>query len=106
MKKYEIPTAKFEVFTDAQKAREYVKVQGAPIVIKADGLAAGKGVIVAATLQEALEAVDSIMCDHTFGDAGSRVVIEECLVGEAALPTLDYCRDWQNDYSNDFFTRS
>ncbi len=84
MKKYEIPTAKFEVFTDAQKAREYVKAQGAPIVIKADGLAAGKGVIVAATLQEALEAVDSIMCDHTFGDAGSRVVIEECLVGEEA----------------------
>lgn len=84
MKKYEVPTAKYEVFTDAEQAREYVKAQGAPIVIKADGLAAGKGVIVATTLQEALDAVDSIMCDHTFGDAGSRVVIEECLVGEEA----------------------
>lgn len=84
MKKYHIPTAKFEVFTEAEAARAYVKEQGAPIVIKADGLAAGKGVIVAATLTEALDAVDSIMCDQTFGEAGSRVVIEECLVGEEA----------------------
>lgn len=84
MKKYDIPTAKFEVFTDAEAARAYVKEQGAPIVIKADGLAAGKGVIVAATLEQAIEAVDSIMCDQTFGEAGSRVVIEECLIGEEA----------------------
>lgn len=84
MKKYNIPTAKFEVFTEAEKARAYVKEQGAPIVVKADGLAAGKGVIVAATLKEALDAVDSIMCDHAFGAAGSRVVIEECLTGEEA----------------------
>jgi len=84
MKKYNIPTAKFEVFTDAEAARSYVNEQGAPIVIKADGLAAGKGVIVAATLEQAIEAVDSIMCDQTFGEAGSRVVIEECLVGEEA----------------------
>ncbi len=84
MKKYEIPTAKFEVFTDAESARAYVKQEGAPIVIKADGLAAGKGVIVATTLEQALEAVDSIMCDNAFGDAGSRVVIEECLIGEEA----------------------
>ena len=84
MKKYGIPTAKYEVFTDAQKARDYVKQEGAPIVIKADGLAAGKGVIVATTMEQALEAVDSIMCDNTFGSAGSRVVIEECLVGEEA----------------------
>ena len=84
MKKYDIPTAKFEVFTDAEAARAYVNKQGAPIVIKADGLAAGKGVIVATTLKQAIEAVDSIMCDQTFGEAGSRVVIEECLVGEEA----------------------
>lgn len=84
MKKYGIPTARYEVFTDATAARAYVRAQGAPIVIKADGLAAGKGVIVAATLEQALEAVDSILCDHTFGDAGSRVVIEECLIGEEA----------------------
>lgn len=84
MKKYDIPTAKFEVFTDAEAARTYVNEQGAPIVIKADGLAAGKGVIVATTLEQAIEAVDSIMCDQTFGEAGSRVVIEECLVGEEA----------------------
>lgn len=84
MKKYHIPTAKYEVFTDAKAARTYVEAEGAPIVIKADGLAAGKGVIVAMTLDEALNAVDSIMCDHTFGNAGSRVVIEECLIGEEA----------------------
>lgn len=84
MKKYGIPTAKYEVFTDAAKARAYVEKEGAPIVIKADGLAAGKGVIVAATLSEALSAVDEIMCDKAFGTAGSRVVIEECLVGEEA----------------------
>lgn len=84
MKKYGIPTAKYEVFTDAEKARAYVKEQGAPIVIKADGLAAGKGVIVATSLDQALDAIDSIMCDNTFGSAGSRVVIEECLVGEEA----------------------
>lgn len=84
MKKYNIPTAKYEVFTDAAAARAYVEQEGAPIVIKADGLAAGKGVIVAATMKEALEAVDEIMCDKAFGSAGSRVVIEECLVGEEA----------------------
>lgn len=84
MKKYGIPTAKYEVFTDAEAARAYVKAEGAPIVVKADGLAAGKGVIVALTLDEALSAVDSIMCGQTFGGAGSRVVIEECLIGEEA----------------------
>lgn len=84
MKKYNIPTAKYEVFTDAAAARAYVKAQGAPIVIKADGLAAGKGVIVAAALEQALDAIDSIMCGDAFGSAGSRVVIEECLVGEEA----------------------
>ena len=84
MKKYGIPTARYEVFTEAEAARAYVRKEGAPIVIKADGLAAGKGVIVALSLDEALAAVDEIMCDKTFGSAGSRVVIEECLIGEEA----------------------
>jgi phosphoribosylamine--glycine ligase len=84
MKKYGIPTAKYEVFTDVEKARAYIQKEGAPIVIKADGLAAGKGVIVAVSLEEALTAVNEIMCDQAFGQAGSRVVIEECLIGEEA----------------------
>lgn len=84
MDKYRIPTAKFRVFTAAEEARAYVKEQGAPIVIKADGLAAGKGVVVAQTVDEALAAVNNIMEDHTFGAAGNRVVIEECMVGEEA----------------------
>lgn len=84
MKKYGIPTAKYEVFTDAEAAREYVKKEGAPIVVKADGLAAGKGVIVAMTLEEALRAIDDIMEDKAFGQAGSRVVIEEFMDGEEA----------------------
>ncbi|WP_019553371.1 phosphoribosylamine--glycine ligase [Propionispira raffinosivorans] len=84
MKKYGIPTAKYEVFTDVEKARAYIQKEGAPIVIKADGLAAGKGVIVAVSLEEALAAVNEIMCDQAFGKAGSRVVIEECLIGEEA----------------------
>ena len=75
MKKYGIPTAKYQVFTEAGAAREYIKKEGAPIVIKADGLAAGKGVIVAETEAQALAAVDEIMCDKAFGSAGSRVVI-------------------------------
>lgn len=84
MDKYHIPTARFKVFTEAEEARAYVKEQGAPIVIKADGLAAGKGVVVAQTLDEAIAAVNNIMEDHSFGSAGNRVVIEECMVGEEA----------------------
>ena len=84
MKKYSIPTAKYEVFTDAKAARAYVEQEGAPIVIKADGLAAGKGVIVAETLADALAAVDEILSDKAFGKAGSRVVIEEFMAGEEA----------------------
>jgi phosphoribosylamine---glycine ligase len=82
MNKYGIPTAKYEVFTEVEKARAYVREQGAPIVIKADGLAAGKGVVVAETIDQAIEAIDEIMYDKAFGSAGSRVVIEECLIGE------------------------
>jgi phosphoribosylamine--glycine ligase len=84
MKKYGIPTAKYEVFTDADAARAYIEKEGAPIVIKADGLAAGKGVIVAETKEQALDAVHEIMDDAAFGKAGSRVVIEEFMEGEEA----------------------
>lgn len=90
MKKYHIPTAKFEVFTEAEAAKAYIVEQGAPIVIKADGLAAGKGVVVAVTLDEALEAVDMMMCDNAFGNAGAQVVIEEFLSGEEAS-ILTFC---------------
>ena len=84
MKKYAIPTAKYEVFTEADKARAYIEQEGTPIVIKADGLAAGKGVIVAMTKQEAFDAVADIMEDQEFGAAGSRAVIEEFMEGEEA----------------------
>ncbi len=84
MEKYKIPTAGFAVFTDAEAAKKYILEQGAPVVVKADGLAAGKGVVVAMTVEEALAAVDMIMCDNAFGQAGSQVVIEEFLVGEEA----------------------
>ncbi len=77
------PTAGYGHFTDAEAARAYVRAQGAPIVIKADGLAAGKGVIIAMTDEEALAAVDT-MFDGTFGDAGAEVVIEEFMEGEEA----------------------
>ena len=84
MKKYGIPTAKYEVFTDADAARAYIEKEGAPIVIKANGLAAGKGVIVAETKEQALDAVHEIMDDAAFGKAGSRVVIEAFMEGEEA----------------------
>src|ERR1700733_14544053 len=77
-----IPTAAWKAFTDADAAHDYVEEIGAPIVIKADGLAAGKGVVVATTLDEAHEAVTAIMEDKVHGAAGAEVVIEQCLVGE------------------------
>ncbi|QCR33880.1 phosphoribosylamine--glycine ligase [Lysinibacillus sp. SGAir0095] len=82
MKKYNIPTANYETFTDAAEAIAYVQQQGAPIVVKADGLAAGKGVIVAMTVQEAIEAVNDMIGNQRFGESSSRVVIEEFLDGE------------------------
>ncbi|MFC7786077.1 phosphoribosylamine--glycine ligase [Rossellomorea sp. GCM10028870] len=82
MKKYSIPTAKYEVFTSVEKAIEYVKEVGAPIVVKADGLAAGKGVVVAETEEEAIGALEEMLLDEKFGDASSKVVVEECLFGE------------------------
>jgi phosphoribosylamine---glycine ligase len=77
-----IPTAAWKAFTEADAAHDYVEAMGAPIVIKADGLAAGKGVVVATTLDEAHEAVTSILEDQVFGAAGAELVIEQCLVGE------------------------
>src|SRR4030042_1667722 len=84
MKKYRIPTSLYEIFDDPKKARDYVRKQGAPIVVKADGLAAGKGVILCKTVEEALKSVDQIMVEKIFGEAGNRVVVEEYLVGEEA----------------------
>jgi len=84
MKKYHIPTAEYGVFTDKAAAEAYVRMKGAPIVVKADGLAAGKGVVVAETVEEAVEALDLIMVQKAYGAAGDRVVIEECLKGEEA----------------------
>ncbi|XP_078179417.1 glycinamide ribonucleotide (GAR) synthetase [Carex rostrata] len=82
--KYGIPTAKYQTFTNPDEAKAYVKEQGAPIVVKADGLAAGKGVVVAMTLSEAITAIDSMLVEGSFGSAGSRVIIEEFLEGEEA----------------------
>ncbi len=84
MKKYCIPSADYGVFTDRAVAEAYVREKGAPIVVKADGLAAGKGVVVAETVEEAIKALDLIMTDKAFGKAGDRVVIEEFLKGEEA----------------------
>jgi phosphoribosylamine--glycine ligase len=84
MKKYNIPSAGYQVFTKRDEAVAYIKKQGAPCVVKADGLAAGKGVFVAATVEEALAALAAIMIKRIFGEAGDRVVIEERLEGEEA----------------------
>ena len=88
MKRHGIPTAEYEAFSDPELAHAYVEAKGAPIVIKADGLAAGKGVVVAATLAEAHEAIDFMLVDNNLGVAhnagGARVVIEEFLLGEEA----------------------
>jgi len=90
MKKYNIPTAQYETFTDLDKALTYIREQGAPIVVKADGLALGKGVVVAATVEEAEQAVREMMEDKKFGDSGSTVVIEECMVGPE-VTVLAFC---------------
>jgi len=84
MKRHAIPTAEYETFADLAAAHAYLDAKGAPIVIKADGLAAGKGVVVAQTLEEAHAAVDMMLADNKLGDAGARVVIEEFLAGEEA----------------------
>ncbi|EAT14908.1 phosphoribosylamine--glycine ligase [Desulfuromonas acetoxidans] len=84
MAKYGIKTAAYESFTDRDAAAAYIRQQGAPIVVKVDGLAAGKGVILAQTVDEAIAAVDDILVKKTFGDAGDAVVVEEFLTGEEA----------------------
>lgn len=84
MKRNNIPTAKFEIFDDAKKAIEYVKSINHPVVIKADGLAAGKGVIVCNSTEEALSAIDTILVKKTFGEAGNRIIIEERIDGVEA----------------------
>jgi len=84
MKRHGIPTAEYQTFSDVKAAHDYVKQKGAPIVIKADGLAAGKGVVVAMTADEAHNAIDMMLSDNKLGDAGARVVIEEFLDGEEA----------------------
>ncbi|MFH1548832.1 MAG: phosphoribosylamine--glycine ligase [Candidatus Omnitrophota bacterium] len=84
MRKYQIPTAEFKVFEDSKEAISYIKSKEMPLVVKADGLAAGKGVIVCKTQGETVDAVKKIMEDKIFGDAGKKVIIEECLEGEEA----------------------
>ena len=84
MQRHGIPTAQYRTFTDAAAARAYVAQRGAPIVIKADGLAAGKGVVVAQTVDEALAAIDMMLLDNRLGASGARVVIEDFLAGEEA----------------------
>lgn len=84
MKSHSIPTAEYKVFTSYLHAEEYIRFKGTPIVIKADGLAAGKGVFIASNMDEAMNALKLIMKDRVFGDAGNRVIVEQCLQGEEA----------------------
>jgi phosphoribosylamine--glycine ligase len=84
MHRHGIPTARYQTFSEVAPAHGYIDAMGAPIVIKADGLAAGKGVVVAMSLEEAHRAVDDMLADNRFGDAGARIVIEEFLAGEEA----------------------
>ena len=90
MKKYNIPTAEYEVFDDYNKALAYLEEKELPIVIKADGLALGKGVLICNTLEEAKTGIKEIMIDNKFGDAGAKVVIEEFLVGPE-VSILSFC---------------
>lgn len=82
MAKYKVPTAAYGTFADFDEAKAYIEAQGAPIVVKADGLALGKGVVVAETVEQAVEAAREMLLDNKFGDSGARVVIEEFLDGE------------------------
>jgi phosphoribosylamine--glycine ligase len=84
MAKYKVPTAEFKVFDNAAEAKKYIEQIGAPCVVKADGLAAGKGVVVADTVGEAIGAVSAMMEEKVFGAAGSKIIVEECLEGQEA----------------------
>lgn len=111
MKRHQIPTADYATFTDAEEAKRYVEEKGAPIVVKADGLAAGKGVIVAMTKEVALQAIDDMMIDKAFNHAGSKIVLEEFLEGREfsyiafvhkkrvypMIPARDHKRAFDND---------
>ncbi|MEK6558280.1 MAG: phosphoribosylamine--glycine ligase, partial [Candidatus Margulisiibacteriota bacterium] len=93
MDTHDIPTAKYAEFSDEKSAKDYLVVSTFPVVIKADGLAAGKGVVIAQTLSEALSAIDSMMTEKVFGSAGATVVIEEFLQGEEASLLVFVDRD-------------
>ncbi len=111
MKKYNIPSAKYEVYTDSEKAKEGLKHFNVPLVVKADGLAAGKGVLICETMEEAAAAVNSIMNEKQFGDAGNTVVIEEFLDGTEAsllcfadgksIIPMESARDYKKAYDKD-----
>jgi len=111
MDRYEVPTADFKVFDDLFDAKKYIYHKGVPIVIKADGLCQGKGVVVAKTIREAESALESILRDRVFGEAGRRVVIEDCLQGEEAsillftdsqsTVTLPSCQDHKRVFDKD-----
>lgn len=111
MVRHDIPTAAYESFTDAEAAKAYIEAQGAPIVIKADGLAEGKGVIVAETKEQALEAIDQLMVEKAFAGAGQKIVIEEFLDGrefsliafvhEHNVFSMVAARDHKRAYDND-----
>lgn len=111
MKKYRIPTAEYEVFTEYETAVQYVEEKGVPIVIKADGLAAGKGVVVAMTMEEAMEALKEMLLDQRFGQSSASVVIEEYLEGEefslmafvngTQVTPLEIAQDHKRAYEND-----
>jgi phosphoribosylamine---glycine ligase len=111
MKKYSIPTAEYEVFTDYNEAIKYVEEKGAPIVIKADGLAAGKGVVVAMTIEEAMEALKDMLMDQKFGESSASVVIEEFLQGQEfslmslvngdKVTPLEIAQDHKRAFDND-----
>jgi phosphoribosylamine--glycine ligase len=91
MARHGIPTARYQTFTDAAAAREYVSREGAPIVVKADGLAAGKGVVVAQSVAEAHAAIDAMLVGHSMGAAGARVVVEACLEASSSWRTGGMC---------------
>jgi phosphoribosylamine--glycine ligase len=84
MRRWGIPTAEYKTFSSYTHAEDYVRMKGTPVVVKADGLAAGKGVIICNTFEEAVDALKLVMKDKAFGEAGDRVVVEQCLVGEEA----------------------
>ena len=86
MKKYKIPTAESQIFESYGEALEYVRAKGAPIVLKADGLALGKGVLICETLEQAEEGLKEIMLDKAFGSAGNKIVVEECMRGLKYTP--------------------